>query len=296
MIPFPFNEEDKIIFTISLGSFEFSLYWYALAYVVGILAWWRIAAIALKNNNLWPGNTSPLKPVKLEDLVTYLVLGIIFGGRLGFIFFYQPLYYFQNPLEALFVWRGGMSFHGGLIGVALAGFLFFQRNSVSIRSGADLLALGSPVGLFLGRIANFIGDELWGRTTDVPWGFIVTSPEASTVCEELISPCVRHPSQIYEAILEGLILFFLMIYLAFRKKVLRFPGFLAGVFFIGYGLARCFVELFRQPDAQFQSQNNPLGFFIQVGEFGLTMGQILSIPMVIIGFVLCLTSWRNKTV
>ena len=158
------------------------------------------------------------------------------------------------------------------------------------------MALGSPVGLFLGRIANFINDELWGRTTDVPWGFIVTSREASIVCGELISPCVRHPSQLYEAILEGLILFFLMIYLAFKKEILKFPGFLAGVFFIGYGLARCFVELFRQPDAQFQSQSNPLGFFIQIGEFGLTMGQILSIPMVIIGFVLCFTSWRNKTV
>ena len=295
MIPFPEGISPDI-FTISIGNFKFTLYWYALAYVVGILAWWKIAAIALRKSALWPGNTPPMQVAKLEDLVTYLVLGIIIGGRLGYVIFYKPAYFLTNPVEILFVWQGGMSFHGGLFGVALAGFLFFTRNSVAIRSGADLLALGSPVGLFLGRIANFINDELWGRTTDVPWGFIVTSREASIVCGELISPCVRHPSQLYEAILEGLILFFLMIYLAFKKEVLKTPGFLAGVFFIGYGLARCLVELFRQPDAQFQSQSNPLGFFIQIGEFGLTMGQILSIPMVIIGFVLCFTSWRNKTV
>ena len=294
MIPFPEGISPDI-FTISIGNFKFTLYWYALAYVVGILAWWQIAAIALKRSTLWPGNTPPMQVAKLEDLVTYLVLGIIIGGRLGYVIFYKPAYFLTNPVEILFVWQGGMSFHGGLFGVALAGFLFFTRNSVAIRSGADLLALGSPVGLFLGRIANFVNDELWGRTTDVPWGFIVTSREASIVCGELISPCVRHPSQLYEAILEGLILFFLMIYLAFKKEVLKTPGFLAGVFFIGYGLARCLVELFRQPDAQFQSQSNPLGFFIQIGEFGLTMGQILSIPMLIIGFVLCFTSWRNKT-
>ena len=295
MIPFPEGISPDI-FTISIGNFKFTLYWYALAYVVGILAWWKIAAIALKKSALWVGNTPPMQASKLEDLVTYLVLGIIIGGRLGYVIFYKPAYFLTNPVEILFVWQGGMSFHGGLFGVALAGFLFFTRNSVAIRSGADLLALGSPVGLFLGRIANFINDELWGRITDVPWGFIVTSREASIVCGELISPCVRHPSQLYEAILEGLILFFLMIYLAFKKEVLKTPGFLAGVFFIGYGLARCLVELFRQPDAQFQSQSNPLGFFIQIGEFGLTMGQILSIPMVIIGFVLCFISWRNKTV
>lgn len=294
MIPFPEGISPDI-FTISLGSFKFTLYWYALAYVVGIIAWWRIAAVALKRNSLWPGNIAPMQAAKLEDLVTYLVLGIILGGRLGYVIFYNPTYFFNNPVEIMFVWQGGMSFHGGLFGVAIAGFLFFQRNSVAIKSGADLLALGSPVGLFLGRIANFINDELWGRTTDVPWGFIVKSPDASKVCGDLIDPCVRHPSQLYEAILEGLILFLLLLFLAFRKKVLRDPGFLAGVFFIGYGSSRSFVELFRQPDEQFQSPSNPLGFFIQIGEMGLTMGQILSIPMIFIGFVLCFTSSKNKT-
>ena len=134
---------------------------------------WKIAAVALKKNYLWPENVTPLNPAKLEDLVTYLVLGIILGGRLGYVIFYHPSYYFKNPMEILFVWQGGMSFHGGLLGVSLAGFIFFWRNSVAIRSGADLLALGSPVGLFLGRLANFINDELWGRVTDVPWGIIV---------------------------------------------------------------------------------------------------------------------------
>ena len=132
----------------------------------------------------------------------------------------------------MFVWQGGMSFHGGLFGVALAGFLFFIRNSVAIRSGADLLALGSPVGLFLGRLANFINDELWGRTTDVPWGFIVTSPEATSSLRKIDITMRQTPSQIYEAILEGLILFFLMIYLASKREVLKFPGFLAGVFLL----------------------------------------------------------------
>jgi len=295
MIPFPEGIQPDI-FTINLGGFKFTLYWYALAYVVGIIAWWKIAAVALKKNSLWPENVTPLNPKKLEDLVTYLVLGIILGGRLGYVIFYHPSYYFKNPIEILFVWQGGMSFHGGLLGVSLAGFIFFWRNSVAIRSGADLLALGSPVGLFLGRIANFINDELWGRVTDVPWGIIVKSPEASKVCEELLSPCVRHASQIYEAILEGLILFVILIYLAFKKEILKHPGFIAGIFFIGYGLSRCFVELFRQPDEQFQSPLNPLGFFIQIGDYGLTMGQMLSFPMVILGLLMCLTSMRNRTV
>ena len=189
MIPFPEGISPDI-FTISLGSFTFTLYWYALAYVVGILAWWQIASITLKKSTLWPRNAPPMSAAKLEDLVTYLVLGIILGGRLGYVVFYKPAYFLQNPIEIMFVWQGGMSFHGGLFGVALAGFVFFKRNSVAIRSGADLLALGSPVGLFLGRIANFINDELWGRTTDVPWGFIVTSPEAST-CLLYTSPSPR---------------------------------------------------------------------------------------------------------
>jgi phosphatidylglycerol:prolipoprotein diacylglycerol transferase len=295
MIPFPEGIQPDI-FTINLGGFKFTLYWYALAYVVGIIAWWKIAAVALKKNYLWPNNVTPLNPTKLEDLVTYLVLGIILGGRLGYVIFYHPSYYFKNPMEILFVWQGGMSFHGGLLGVSLAGFIFFWRNSVAIRSGADLLALGSPVGLFLGRLANFINDELWGRVTDVPWGIIVKSPEASKVCDELLSPCVRHASQIYEAILEGLILFVILIYLAFKKEMLKHPGFIAGIFFIGYGLSRCFVELFRQPDEQFQTPGNPLGFFIQIGDYGLTMGQMLSFPMVILGLLMCLTSMRNRTV
>jgi len=295
MIPFPEGIQPDI-FTINLGGFKFTLYWYALAYVVGIIAWWKIAAVALKKNYLWPNNVTPLNPTKLEDLVTYLVLGIILGGRLGYVIFYHPSYYFKNPMEILFVWQGGMSFHGGLLGVSLAGFIFFWRNSVAIRSGADLLALGSPVGLFLGRLANFINDELWGRVTDVPWGIIVKSPEASKVCDELMSPCVRHASQIYEAILEGLILFVILIYLAFKKEMLKHPGFIAGIFFTGYGLSRCFVELFRQPDEQFQTSSNPLGFFIQIGDYGLTMGQMLSFPMVILGLLMCLTSMRNRTV
>lgn len=295
MIPFPENIKPEV-FSVSLGDFTFTLYWYALAYILGIIACWRFAAIALKKNELWQKNTPPLNPVKLEDLMSFSVLGIIFGGRLGFVIFYNPEYYLQNPLEVLFIWQGGMSFHGGLIGVATASFLFFRKNSVPLRSGADLLALGTPIGLGLGRLANFINDELWGRVTDVPWGVIVNSPQSKTVCQEIVDHCIRHPSQIYEAILEGLILFILMMYLAFKRNAFKRPGFLASIFFMGYGLSRCFVELFRQPDQQFQSVNNPMGFFIQFGEMGLTMGQVLSLPMIVIGIILFVTSTRNKLV
>ena len=295
MIPFPENIKPEV-FSVSLGDFTFTLYWYALAYIFGIIACWQLAAIALKKNELWQKNTPPLNPVKLEDLMSFSVLGIIFGGRLGFVIFYNPEYYLQNPLEVLFIWQGGMSFHGGLIGVATASFLFFRKNSVPLRSGADLLALGTPIGLGLGRLANFINDELWGRVTDVPWGVIVNSPQSRTVCQEIVDHCIRHPSQIYEAILEGLILFILMMYLAFKKNAFKRPGFLASIFFMGYGLSRCFVELFRQPDQQFQSVNNPMGFFIQFGEMGLTMGQVLSLPMIVIGIILFVTSTRNKLV
>lgn len=295
MIPFPENIKPEV-FSVSLGDFTFTLYWYALAYIFGIIACWQLAAIALKRNELWQKNTPPLNPVKLEDLMSFSVLGIIFGGRLGFVIFYNPEYYLQNPLEILFIWQGGMSFHGGLIGVATASFLFFRKNSVPLRSGADLLALGTPIGLGLGRLANFINDELWGRVTDVPWGVIVNSPQSRTVCQEIVDHCIRHPSQIYEAILEGLILFILMMYLAFRRNAFKRPGFLASIFFIGYGLSRCFVELFRQPDQQFQSVNNPMGFFIQFGETGLTMGQVLSLPMIVLGIILFLTSNRNRLV
>ena len=295
MIPFPENIKPEV-FSVSLGDFTFTLYWYALAYIFGIIACWQLAAIALKRNELWQKNTPPLNPVKLEDLMSFSVLGIIFGGRLGFVIFYNPEYYLQNPLEVLFIWQGGMSFHGGLIGVATASFLFFRKNSVPLRSGADLLALGTPIGLGLGRLTNFINDELWGRVTDVPWGVIVNSPQSRTVCQEIVDHCIRHPSQIYEAILEGLILFILMIYLAFRRNAFKRPGFLASIFFMGYGLSRCFVELFRQPDQQFQSVNNPMGFFIQFGETGLTMGQVLSLPMIVIGIILFVTSTRNKLV
>tara|TARA_B100000963_G_scaffold160868_1_gene139964 strand:+ start:180 stop:1067 length:888 start_codon:yes stop_codon:yes gene_type:complete len=292
MIPFPEGIRPDI-FTISLGSFTITLYWYAVAYILGIVACWRLAASALKQNELWQKNTPPLNPIKLEDLMSYCVLGIIIGGRLGFVIFYNPEYYLKNLLEVFYVWQGGMSFHGGLIGVATASCLFFRKNSVPLRSGADLLALGTPIGLGLGRVANFVNDELWGRVTDVPWGVIVSSPHSRSVCEEIIGPCIRHPSQIYEALLEGLILFILMMYFAFRKNGFKKPGFLAGIFLTGYGLSRCFVELFRQPDQQFQSVKNPMGFFIQLGETGITMGQALSLPMIVIGIILFVTSKRS---
>ena len=265
---------------VAIRVFGFEIWWYSLAYIFGILISIQYGKLLIKKNNFFSFQSS-----KLDDYLPYAIAGIIIGGRLGYVIFYDLIFFIKNPLEIIFIWRGGMSFHGALIGVIIGTHLFANKRNIQTFILLDVIACVSPLGIFLGRIANFINGELVGKITSVPWGVIFPA----------IDKFQRHPSQIYEAILEGLILFILMIYLASRREALKFPGFLAGVFFIGYGLARCFVELFRQPDAQFQSQNNPLGFFIQMGEFGLTMGQILSIPMIFIGFVLCFTSWRNKT-
>ena len=270
---------DPILFDLGFIAIR----WYSLAYIFGIiLGWWYGKKIILKKNEEL---NQKVNLGDFDDLITYIIIAIILGGRLGYIVFYNLEYFILNPIEILKVWKGGMSFHGALIGIILATIIFSAKRKIRALFFLDIIACVSPIGIFFGRIANFINGELVGKVTNVYWGVIFPK----------IDNLIRHPSQLYEAILEGLILFFLMIYLAFKKEVLKFPGFLAGVFFIGYGLARCFVELFRQPDAQFQSQSNPLGFFIQIGELGLTMGQILSIPMIFIGFVLCFTSWRNKT-
>ncbi|MGB0795675.1 MAG: prolipoprotein diacylglyceryl transferase [Paracoccaceae bacterium] len=290
MILFP--EISPEIFSVDIGGFEFALRWYALSYIIGIFLGWRLAVLATRRADLWPRNQSPIEPVQAEDLMTWIVFGVILGGRLGYVIFYESSKYIGDPVSILKVWQGGMSFHGGFLGVVFTAYLFFKRNLVPYASGADLLALCTPIGLLLGRIANFINAELWGRATEMPWG-VAFPGEAAQACGQLSGLCARHPSQLYEAVLEGLLLGMILIFVAFRKNGLKRPGLISGLFFAGYGIARYMVEFFRQPDAQFQSVTNPVGYAFQFGDYGLTMGQSLSLPMIILGIALIITALRR---
>ena len=286
MIPFP--DISPEIFTIHLGERAFSLRWYALAYLVGLvpgaLAVWKL----MKTDRVW-GDRAPMPAGKVEDLLTWIVAGVVIGGRLGFVFFYQPGFYLKNPLEILKVWEGGMSFHGGFAGVVLAAWWWARRNEVSPLRLADALAVVAPIGLFFGRIANFINAELWGRPTDLPWGVIFPGEMAQN-CPGVEGLCARHPSQLYEAGLEGLLLG-LILFVLVRAGGLRRPGLALGVFLSGYALARIFVEFFRVADAQFITPENPLGRVA----LGLSMGQILSLPMLALGLLFIIRALRLPT-
>ncbi|EDZ46922.1 prolipoprotein diacylglyceryl transferase [Rhodobacterales bacterium Y4I] len=281
LIQFP--DLSPEIFSIAIGSFEFALRWYALAYIAGIVIAWRLAVAALRRPGLWPASQPPMRPEQVEDLLTWIILGVILGGRLGFVLFYQPAYYLANPAEILKIWQGGMAFHGGLIGVVLATLIFAARHNIPKLQIADLVAHTVPPGLLLGRLANFINAELWGRPTDLPWGVAFPGPAAQDCGQALGELCARHPSQLYEALMEGLILGAVLLYLAWRRGAFHTPGRVLGVFLAGYGLARFLVEFVRQPDAQFVTPGNPLGLAWQIDGFGLTQGQALSLPMIAIG-------------
>ncbi|MBG6208444.1 phosphatidylglycerol:prolipoprotein diacylglycerol transferase [Labrenzia sp. EL_126] len=264
----PFPAIDPVI--IEIGPF--ALRWYALAYIVGIILAWRYMRALVRNDRLWAGLQRPT-PVDLDDFVLWGTFGIIIGGRLGYVLFYNPSYYFANPGEALAVWTGGMSFHGGFAGTVIAIFLFAWRRGLSVWTLFDLAGCAAPIGLFFGRIANFINAELWGRTTDVPWA--VVFPGAG--------PEPRHPSQIYEAALEGVILFLVLRLLSHRFKLLEKPGFLAGAFAFGYGVGRSIAELYRVPDAH-------IGYLSGF----LTMGILLSLPMILGGIALMVWAARRS--
>lgn len=279
MIPFP--DISPTLFEIELFGFTLALRWYALAYIAGLLFGWWIILRAVRTPRLWSG-AAPLTPGQVERFLTWAVFGVILGGRLGYVIFYDPQTYLADPPQIVRVWEGGMAFHGGFAGVVVAGLIFCRRERIPMLSLGDLLAMAAPVGLMLGRLANFINAELWGRPTTLPWGVIFPG-EAAQNCAGVIGLCARHPSQLYQAALEGLVLAVVLIWLAFRRGWLKRPGALMGLFLAGYGLARFLVEFVRQPDAQFVSPGNPVGWALQFGGYGLTMGQILSLPMIAAG-------------
>jgi len=241
---------------------------------------------------LWASEKPPLSKDEAESFITYLILGVIIGGRLGYVLFYNLEYYSLNPIAIFRIWDGGMAFHGGFIGVIAAVILFCWANKLLLWPTADLIAISTPPGLLFGRLANFINAELWGRPTEAYWGVIFPGDLAQQ-CQGAIEPCARHPSQLYEAGLEGILLFIVLIYISFKGGFKK-PGLLTGIFFFGYGASRFLVEYFRVPDPQFFSDGNPYGFAIKLGDYGITMGQALSIPMIIVGLFLSFRSLLSE--
>ena len=242
--------------------------WYSLAYIAGLLlGCMYMGRLAQRMPDVLSANDA-------MDFMTWATVGVILGGRVGYILFYKLAFYLDNPMQMMYVWQGGMSFHGGLLGVVLAGLLYTRRKKIPALVFADIVACAAPIGLFFGRIANFINSELYGRITDVPWAFVFPNG----------GPQPRHPSQLYEAALEGLVLFILVNVLWRTEFVRNRPGFATSVFILGYAAARSTAELFRQPDAH-------IGFMF----LGSTMGQWLSVPMILVGLFFMIRSWRLTT-
>jgi phosphatidylglycerol---prolipoprotein diacylglyceryl transferase len=279
----------KIGPVFGLGPLE--IRWYAVAYVAGIVLGWWYANRLVRNNAVWKPGKPPVTTVQLDDLVLWITLGIILGGRFGYALFYKPSLYAQlvsgpDNLALFRLWDGGMSFHGGLIGVTLAIVWFAWKHKIRLLSLGDLVAPVVPLGLFFGRIANFINGELWGRPTDAPWGMVFCNRTIERLygfCPAGLEP--RHPSQLYEAGLEGVALAVILWLAIYKGRLLAKPGYVTGLFLFGYGLVRALLENVRQPD--FGMENLPLG---------LTMGMMLSIPMMIIGAWLIWRAWSRPPV
>ena len=254
LIPYP--DIDPV--ALSLGPLQ--IRWYALAYIAGLLLGWRYC--------MWLVRRKPIvaQPIDIDDFLVWATIGVVLGGRTGYVLFYQPGYYFANPLQIPQMWHGGMSFHGGCIGVITAIILFSWRRKIPMLGLGDIVACAVPIGLFFGRLANFINGELFGRVTDVPWAMVFPNG----------GPVPRHPSQLYQAFMEGILLFIVVTVLE-RRGLRQRPGTICGSFLVGYAIARSIGELFRQPDAQ-------IGFLV----FGTTMGQLLSLPMAVAGIWLIL--------
>jgi phosphatidylglycerol:prolipoprotein diacylglycerol transferase len=259
---------------IALQIGPIAIRWYALAYICGIVLGWIYARSLVKKERLW-GGPAPISLVQLDDFILWVTIGIIVGGRTGYVLFYNPVFFAQHPGEIFQLWNGGMSFHGGFLGCVAAVMLFARNNGISILSLGDITTAVGPIGLFLGRIANFINSELWGRPADdsVPWAMVFPNG----------GPLPRHPSQLYEAGLEGILLFTILAVMI-RMGALKRPGLILGSFIAIYAFARITGEFFREPDPQ-------LGFLWG----GLTMGMLLSVPMIIAGAILIVMAWRRKT-
>ena len=257
MMTFP--QIDPVIFQIG----PLAVRWYGLMYLLGFAAAYMLIRHLVRLRNL------PLDMDGVSDLLFFGVIGVVLGGRLGYVLFYNPLQYLSRPLEIFAIWQGGMSFHGGLLGVVIAALIFCRRRKLPVLLTGDILVASAPLGLGLGRIGNFINGELWGRVTDHPWGMVFPGGGGLP----------RHPSQLYEAFFEGLVLF-LILYLLHRRNVTAGIPFFS--FFVGYGLFRFMIEFVRQPDAH-------LGFLWG----GATMGQLLSLPMVLFGLLGCLFVWQR---
>jgi phosphatidylglycerol:prolipoprotein diacylglycerol transferase len=259
---------------IALQIGPIAIRWYALAYICGIVLGWLYARSLVKKERLWAG-PAPITLVQLDDFILWVTIGIIVGGRTGYVLFYNPAFFAQHPGEIFELWKGGMSFHGGFLGCVAAVMLFARNNGISILSLGDITTAVGPIGLFLGRLANFINSELWGRPADesVPWAMVFPNG----------GPLPRHPSQLYEAGLEGILLFTILAVMI-RMGALKRPGLILGSFIAIYAFARITGEFFREPDPQ-------LGFLWG----GLTMGMLLSVPMIIAGAILIVMAWRRKT-
>lgn len=251
---------------VSVGPLSIS--WYSLAYVCGIVAGWAYAVRIVKKFKI------DITTKALEDFISWAILGIIIGGRLGYVLIYDPAKYFADPISILKIYEGGLSFHGGIVGLAISSYYFCKKHKINILIFSDVLVVVAPIGLFLGRIANFINSELYGRVTRMPWGVVFPNSDLQT----------RHPSQLYEAFLEGLILFIILAYTTFKLKTIKVPGLNSGIFLIFYSLFRISIETLREPDLN-------IGFIFN----NLTMGQILSLPMLMIGVYLIIRTQCQST-
>ncbi len=269
MFVIPYPAIDPVL--VSIGPF--AIRWYALAYIVGLVLGWQYCNWLARR---WAARGTSVASTKdIDDFLVWATIAVVLGGRLGYVLFYNFAYYLQNPAQMFELWHGGMSFHGATVAVIAAMALFARQRHISFLRFADAVVCAVPIGLFLGRIANFINGELWGRPTDVPWAMIFPNG----------GPIPRHPSQLYEAFLEGIVLFLILFFLQRSDTTRARAGTLSGVFLTGYGSFRIVVEFFREPDAQ-------LGFLVG----GATMGQLLSIPLIAVGLLLIWFARRRETV
>ncbi|EJF74898.1 prolipoprotein diacylglyceryl transferase [Bartonella birtlesii] len=267
---------DPVI--VRLGSL--SLHWYGLGYIIGILFAWWYAQKLLKKTSLWYANHPPMSNQTIGDFVVWSAISVVVGGRLGQVFVWDPIYYFNHPSAIIAVWDGGMSFHGGLIGIIIAMILFARKNNINIRAMFDIIAAGAPIGICIVRICNFINQELWGNVTTQPWA----------VCFPLDPYYLpRHPSQLYEAFMEGFLLFIILFIVIFAFKALKRRGTVSGVFIIGYAIARSISEVYRAP------QEDPEWFSTLFHSTGFTYGMALSLPMLLLGFYLLAQAFKDKS-